>query len=219
MVEKMVEQKEQQSVRIPAGSIQLEGLLGIPENSKSIVIFAHGSGSGRFSSRNNFVARVLRQANLSTLLFDLLTEVEDRDYENRFDIPLLGKRLVDATKWILDRHDTKSFKIGYFGASTGAAAALIASTLLPSESISAIVSRGGRPDMAMKHLKKVSAPTLLIVGGNDEEVIELNRIAFDELDCEKRLEIVPGATHLFEEPGTLEQVSRLASEWFVKFLK
>ncbi|MDG6994974.1 MAG: dienelactone hydrolase family protein [Nitrososphaerota archaeon] len=215
----MVEQSEQESVRIPSGSVQLEGLLGIPKNSKSIVIFAHGSGSGRFSSRNNFVARVLRQANLSTLLFDLLTEVEDRNYENRFDIPLLGKRLVDATKWILDKRDTKSFKIGYFGASTGAAAALIASTLLPSESISAIVSRGGRPDMAMKHLKKVSAPTLLIVGGNDEEVIELNRIAFDQLDCEKRLEIVPGATHLFEEPGTLEQVSRLASEWFVKFLK
>ena len=215
----MEESGNQESITIPAGSVRLGGLLGIPEKSNSIVIFAHGSGSGRFSSRNNYVAEALRRANLSTLLFDLLTESEDMDYEKRFDIPLLSKRLVETTKWIAERRETRSFRIGYFGASTGAAAALEASTFFPPSSIAAIVSRGGRPDMAMHHLKKVNSPTLLIVGGNDEEVIQLNKIAYEQLSCEKRLAIVPGATHLFEEPGTLEEVSRLAIDWFSMHMK
>lgn len=212
----MEELSDQKSVKISAGRVELEGLLGVPEKSGSIVIFAHGSGSSRFSSRNNYVAKALRRANLGTLLFDLLTEEEDVDYEKRFEIPLLAKRLVEVTEWIMERRETRSFKIGYFGASTGAAAALEASTYFTTTSIAAIVSRGGRPDMAMQHLKKVNSPTLLIVGGNDEEVIELNKIALEQLNCEKKLAIVPGATHLFEEPGTLEEVCRLATDWFVK---
>ncbi len=213
-----MEEKEQESVKITLGRVQLEGLLGIPKNAKSVVLFAHGSGSSRFSSRNNFVAKELRRASFGTLLFDLLTEAEDRTYENRFDIQLLSNRLSHTTEWVLAYDKTKSLRVGYFGASTGAAAALQASTTFAPGTIAAIVSRGGRPDLALKYLGNVTAPTMLIVGGNDEDVIHLNKVAYDRMTCKKRMEIVPGATHLFEEPGTLEEVARLAVEWFTKFL-
>jgi len=183
---------------------------------KSIVLFAHGSGSSRFSPRNNFVASVLRGAGLGTLLLDLLTEKEDSVYENRFDIDLIADRLVEATKWITVYPKTKGMKIGYFGASTGAAAALQASTKMMN--VSAIVSRGGRPDLAKDYLSKVKAPTLLIVGEYDYPVIELNEYAYEQIKSEKKVIIVPRATHLFEEAGALEKVAELAKEWFVKYL-
>ncbi len=205
-------------MKISIDSKQLEGILAVLDGSKSIVIFAHGSGSSRFSSRNNYVASVLREAGFSTLLFDLLTQGEDQIYENRFNIDLLAQRLVDVTKWVLRGAETKAMRVGYFGASTGAAAALQAETSAAKGTIGAIVSRGGRPDMAMPYLPRVRAPTLLIVGGRDEEVIEMNKDALENIRATKRLSIVPGATHLFEEPGTLEQVAKLAAEWFSKFL-
>lgn len=204
MVEKLV--------KIAVDSVEVEGILNLPKSSKGIVMFAHGSGSSRFSPRNNFVAEVLRKAGLGTLLFDLLTEEEDSVYETRFNINLLAERLVAVTKWFLKEH--KNINIGYFGASTGAAAALEAAVEMD---VDAVVSRGGRPDMA-KGLGKVKAPTLLIVGGYDDVVIELNRKAYKEIKAEKKLVIVPEATHLFEEPGKLEEVARLAKEWFVKYL-
>ena len=203
---------KEKSVKIEIDSIALKGILNLPKNAKSVVIFAHGSGSSRFSPRNNFVARILQKAGLGTLLFDLLTEEEDSVYETRFNIGLLAERLVAATKWFMKEH--KTFKIGYFGASTGAAAALQAAAEIR---INAIVSRGGRPDLA-KNLDKVKAPTLLIVGGYDDVVIELNKKAHEKIKAKKKLVIVPEATHLFEEPGKLEEVSRLAKEWFVKYL-
>ena len=203
---------KEKSVKIEIDSISLKGILDLPKNAKSVVIFAHGSGSGRFSPRNNFVARILQKAGLGTLLFDLLTEEEDSVYKTRFNIGLLAERLVAATKWFMEEH--KTFKIGYFGASTGAAAALQAAAEIR---INAIVSRGGRPDLA-KNLDKVKAPTLLIVGGYDDVVIELNKKAHEKIKAKKKLVIVPEATHLFEEPGKLEEVSRLAKEWFVKYL-
>jgi dienelactone hydrolase len=209
---------KEEMVLIPINSISLEGNLFIPQKVKGIVIFAHGSGSSRLSPRNAFVAKEIQKAGLGTLLFDLLTKEEDQIYENRFDIPLLAERLKAVTNWLLDQAQAKNCKLGYFGASTGAAAALIAAADLGKE-IKAVVSRGGRPDLALDILPKVIAPTLLIVGGYDDVVIELNQRAFEQLKTIKKLEIVPGATHLFEEPGTLEQVADLAAKWFKKYLK
>src|SRR3989337_573283 len=206
-----------EDVFINIGAIRLGGLLTIPKKSRSIVIFTHGSGSGRYSERNNLVANKLNEEGIATVLFDLLTEEEDEIYENRFDIPLLTKRLLAVTEWVAGNRQSKKLKTGFFGASTGAAAALEAAAEL-GEKIKAVVSRGGRPDMAMDSLGKVKSPTLLIVGGNDDVVIELNQKAYDTLACEKKLEIVPGATHLFEEPGCMEQVAGLAVKWFVKHL-
>lgn len=199
----------------------LAGTLHLPQRSAGLVLFAHGSGSSRHSPRNRYVAEVLHKAGLGTLLFDLLTRTEEeRDRltaEFRFDIGFLSARLTQATQWVRHQADAAALPIGYFGASTGAAAALVAAAKLP-ELIRAVVSRGGRPDMAGAELAKVQAPTLLIVGGNDAPVIEMNRKALDQLRCEKRMEIVPRATHLFEEPGTLEQVAEKAREWFVAHL-
>ena len=194
-----------------------EGMLALPSGAKGIVLFAHGSGSGRLSPRNNYVAGVLREHGVATLLFDLLTEAEDRIYENRFDIDLLTRRLLLATQWAGQQAATRELAIGYFGASTGAAAALKAAANLEPK-IRAVVSRGGRPDLALDELPHVQAPTLLIVGGNDTAVIDLNRNAYRELRAEKELKIIPGATHLFEEPGTLEQVATAAARWFERHL-
>ncbi len=195
-----------------------QGLLGVPPQAGGLVLFAHGSGSGRLSVRNRFVADFLRRAGLATLLFDLLTEIEDRDYEMRFDIALLARRLLAATAWARAQAPLRGFALGYFGASTGAAAALRAAAKL-GDDIRAVVSRGGRPDLAMAELPRVTAPTLLIVGGHDETVIGLNRQAYAALRAEKELSIVPGATHLFEEPGTLEDVARQAAAWFARHLR
>jgi putative phosphoribosyl transferase len=206
-------------VDIDSFSAFLPGTLVLPKGSNSVVVFAHGSGSSRLSPRNAQVASVLHESGIGTLLFDLLTKKEDEVYDNRFDIDLLAERLLGATQWLRGQEATKGTDFGFFGASTGAAAALQASVRLPE--IRAIVSRGGRPDLAWEYLDQVTAPTLLIVGGRDEEVIELNRRAFDRLKLEKgkkRVVIIPGATHLFEEPGALEEVARVARDWFVKYL-
>lgn len=207
-------------VKIPVGSgIVLEGSLEIPKGARAIVVFAHGSGSSRFSPRNNFVAKTLRENGFGTLLFDLLTEKEDEIYENRFNISLIAERLKVATLWLMKLPEAKKLSLGYFGASTGSAAALIAASEPElRKKISAVVSRGGRPDLAMDALPEVQSTTLLIVGGNDFGVIELNESALAALQCEKKLAIVPGATHLFEEPGALEEVAKLAAEWFKKHL-
>jgi putative phosphoribosyl transferase len=210
----------ERSVQIPtSGAI---GDLTVPHNPRGIIIFAHGTGSSRLSPRNRFVASVLQRAKLATLLLDLLTPEEEqldlRTRQLRFNIDLLANRLVEGTEWL--RHDDNGvgrLPLGYFGASTGAAAALMAAAQL-ADSISAVVSRGGRPDLAGSALSKVTAPTLLVVGGDDYAVIDLNEKAVKELQCEKRLQVVPGATHLFEEPGTLEQVAELASNWFENHL-
>ena len=197
------------------------GNLKIPEKAEGLIIFAHGSGSSRFSTRNNYVAGILNKNNLGTLLFDLLTAEEEKidNYtaEYRFNIKLLAKRLIDVTDWLIKEPSLKNLKLGYFGASTGAAAALAAAAKRP-DIIYAVVSRGGRPDLAMESLHGVKAPTLLIVGGDDFEVIELNRTAYENISAKKKLEIIPGATHLFEEPGALEEVSRLSAEWFTRYL-
>jgi dienelactone hydrolase len=204
-------------VHIPANGIKLEGALMIPEEAIGIVLFAHGSGSSRHSPRNNFVAQVLHKAGMGTLLMDLLTREEDSIYENRFDIDLLTWRLERATQWLMEQPRGSSLDFGYFGASTGAAAALQAAATFGS-SIGAVVSRGGRPDLAMPALDRVQSPTRLIVGGLDDIVIDLNRQAYAKLKTEKDLAIVPGATHLFEEPGTLQEAARLAAEWFQRYL-
>lgn len=208
-------------VRIKAGKVTLNASLSIPEGAQCMVIFAHGSGSSRFSPRNNYVAEVLQKQGLATLLMDLLTEDEEKidvhTREFRFDIPLLAERLVGATEWLKKNPETKNLHLGYFGASTGAAAALIAAAKLPHD-IKAIVSRGGRPDLATDYLSEVKAPTLLIVGGEDGAVIGMNEGALRKLSCEKKLDIVLGATHLFEEPGKLEEVAKLAKEWFQIYL-
>jgi putative phosphoribosyl transferase len=201
------------SIPVAGGRLELPGDLTLPAGASGLVIFAHGSGSSRLSPRNRAVAAGLAQAGLATLLFDLLTEPEAVDRENVFDIPLLAGRVGDAVRWAQEDAACKRLGIGLFGASTGAAAALVAAAALPGE-VSAVVSRGGRPDLAGGALPDVRAPTLLIVGGADYVVIELNESAFAELTCEKQLEIVPGATHLFEEPGTLGAVTRLAADWF-----
>ncbi|MCR4324429.1 MAG: dienelactone hydrolase family protein [Candidatus Curtissbacteria bacterium] len=205
-------------VNVKIDNVTLEGTLDIPKGANGLVLFAHGSGSSRLSPRNTFVAKVLNKSKIATLLFDLLTEEEDQIYENRFNIDLLNKRLVAVTNWVKKQPGTKGLKIGYFGASTGAASALIASAQLKNE-ITAVVSRGGRPDLAMAMLENVVSPTLLIVGGRDFEVIELNQQAYDALTCTKKLEIVEGATHLFEEEGTLKKVADLACDWFLKYFK
>jgi putative phosphoribosyl transferase len=208
-------------VQIPAGRAVLSGNLMIPANTEALVLFAHGSGSSRHSPRNQFVARTLNRAGLGTLLFDLLTPEEEAldiySREHRFNIGLLAERLVHATTWARRQNETRDLHIGYFGSSTGGAAALVAAADLPQD-VGAVVSRGGRPDLAGAGLPRVQAPTLLIVGGNDDIVIELNEMARDQMHCEVKLEIVPGATHLFEEPGALEQVAKLASDWFVAHL-
>lgn len=205
-------------LQIPAGRAVLSGNLTIPENARALVLFAHGSGSSRHSPRNQFVARTLNRADLGTLLFDLLTPEEEaidvHTREHRFNIGLLAERLVHPTKWARQQEQTRDLRIGYFGSSTGGAAALVAAAEL-SQDVGAIVSRGGRPDLAGAALLRVEAPTLLIVGGNDDIVIELNEMARDQMRCEVKLEIIPGATHLFEEPGAIEQVAKLASDWFV----
>ena len=211
---------QEREVRVSAGSVALEGSLGIPDGALGVVLFAHGSGSGRHSPRNRYVARALREAGLSTLLVDLLTpEEEEVDLSTRrlrFDIGLLAERLVGATDWLAQEANTRDLRVGYFGASTGAGAALVAAAGHPK--VGAIVSRGGRPDLAGEALARVAAPTLLIVGGEDEPVIGMNREAFARMQAEKEMKIVPGATHLFEEPGALEEVARLAAEWFARHL-
>jgi putative phosphoribosyl transferase len=212
---------EEREVRIPAGPVTLEGSLGVPDNARGVVLFAHGSGSGRHSPRNRYVAQALREAGLATLLIDLLTleeeEVDLRTRHLRFDIGLLAERLVGATDWLTQDPRTRDLRIGYFGASTGAGAALVAAAQRP-EIAGAVVSRSGRPDLAGDDLSHVRAPTLLIVGGNDVPVIGMNREALARLRVEKELEIVPGTTHLFEESGALEEVARLAAHWFVRYL-
>ena len=213
---------EKPDVEIPFGGKVLRGDLHIPPHAKGVVLFAHGSGSSRHSPRNRFVAGDLHEAGFATLLMDLLTEdEEDEDSWRghlRFDVKMLASRLIAATDWLHQHSRTRGLAIGYFGASTGSAAALIAAPERP-QLVKAVVSRGGRPDMAEESLSRVHAPTLLIVGGNDSGVIELNREAYARLPIkEKRLEIVLGATHLFEEPGTLEEVARLAAEWFGRYL-
>ena len=208
-------------VRIPTGGVVVEGNLTIPPDSKGVVLFAHGSGSSRFSPRNQYVAKKFNKANIGTLLFDLLTNEEDQTdaetAEYRFNIKLLAERLIGATEWLKQDPRTKNCVFGYFGASTGAAAALIAAAKLPDE-IATVVSRGGRPDLAGEYLPKVVAPTLFLVGGLDTEVIELNQQAMDQMSAEKKMIIIPGATHLFEEPGKLEEVAKLSIDWFTRYL-
>lgn len=211
---------EETLVKIPVGKLNLEGELTIPQDAHGLVLFVHGSGSSRKSPRNRYVAQVLNAAGIATLLFDLLTAeeevVDERTREFRFDIELLAERLEKATDWVIKNPTTKNLSLGYFGASTGAAAALIAETRT-SHLIRAIVSRGGRPDLAYTHLPKVKAPTLLLVGGFDEIVIELNEKTLSHLICPKKLVIIEGATHLFEESGTLEEVAETARDWFLKY--
>jgi len=213
----MLIKENNKTVEIQLEDIILQGTLFIPEKATGIVLFSHGSGSSRLSPRNNFVAEVIQQKGLATLLFDLLTEKEGSIYENRFDIELLTKRLIAVTNWVLKNPETIGLHPGYFGASTGAASALMAAAHF-GDQIKAIVSRGGRPDLAMQNIEKVKAPTLLIVGGNDDLVIQLNQKAFEKLQCERKFEIVPEASHLFEEPGKLEIVARLSADWFSKWL-
>jgi len=208
-------------VSIACGAENLQGLLRTSERGLGIVLFAHGSGSSRFSKRNTYVAEALRTAGFSTLLFDLLTaaeeQVDEQTAELRFDIPLLTERLLVASRWVLDQPELRDLPMGYFGASTGAAAALAAAARMPE--VAAVVSRGGRPDLAGPALPRVRAPTLLIVGGDDTEVLALNRRAQAQLRCAVEVAIVPGATHLFEEPGTLEEVARLAGDWFAAHMR
>ena len=204
-------------IAVQAGDVALEGMLEVPLEAQGVVLFAHGSGSSRFSPRNNFVATVLRKRRLATLLIDLLTRAEDRDYENRFNIQLLTQRLGAVAQWIRAESGVRDLPLGLFGASTGAASALRLAAQF-GRGICAVVSRGGRPDLVMESLPRVAAPTLLIVGGNDDLVVELNRRAYGELRSEKELAIIPGATHLFEEPGTLQAVADRAADWFTRHL-
>ena len=208
-------------VTIQAASAALSGNLTVPKRATAVVIFAHGSGSSRQSPRNQFVARTLNEAGLATLLFDLLTPDEEaidlQTRQHRFNIELLAERLIYGTGWAKEQQQTRDLRIGYFGSSTGGAAALLAATKIPND-VEAVVSRGGRPDLAGDALRRVKASTLLIVGGNDDVVIELNDIARNQMRCEVKLEIIPGATHLFAEPGALEKVAKLASDWFVNHI-
>lgn len=211
----------QLALRLRAGGVTLEADLGLPDAAGGLVVFAHGSGSSRHSPRNRFVAELLRAAGLGTLLMDLLTPTEEAEDEYtrrwRFDVPLLAERLAAATAWLKEDAELTGLRIGYFGASTGAAAAIAAAARRPAD-VHAVVSRGGRPDLAAEALPRLQAPTLLIVGGHDELVLELNRQTLQQLTCTSQLEIVPEATHLFEEPGTLERVAALAAEWFRRYL-
>ncbi|MBI3019317.1 MAG: dienelactone hydrolase family protein [Deltaproteobacteria bacterium] len=209
---------KEEKIKISLKSVTLDGIVTLPPQTKNMVVFAHGTGSSRLSPRNQFVARVLNEAGMGTLLFDLLTSKEDQTYETRFNIALLTQRLSLTAQWLLTQEKLKTLEVGFFGASTGAAAALEATVVLKNPKIKAIVSRGGRPDLALSLLPKVTAPTLLIVGGADFGVIELNQKAYAALECEKKLVLVPKATHLFEEPGTLEEAAQLAKEWFISYL-
>jgi putative phosphoribosyl transferase len=211
------EEMMEREAEIPAGRRKVRGILSLPSGTSTVVAFAHGSGSGRFSPRNQYVAKVLQQSQLGTLLIDLLEDDEADDRSLVFDIGLLADRLQSAADWLAAQPETRGMRLGYFGASTGAGAALLAAARAPG-SVGAIVSRGGRPDLARESLPLVTAPTLLIVGGDDEVVVELNREAYSLLRCSRQLDIVPGATHLFSEPGALEEVARLAEEWFLRYL-
>jgi pimeloyl-ACP methyl ester carboxylesterase len=213
----MADKHFQKEVSIPAGKIIMKGDLFIPAKAKGIILFSHGSGSSRFSKRNRLVAKYLNEKHFGTLLLDLLTEEEDKHYSTRFDIDLLTKRLAGATEWLEGLPAAKDCRIGYFGASTGAASALKAASILPE--IHAVVSRGGRPDLAMDDLIMVEAPTLLIVGSLDYDVLQLNKEAFTHLRCKKKLEVIEGASHLFEEQGTMEKVCEWAGMWFEKYLQ
>lgn len=212
---------DEQNIKIPSGEIFLDGILYIPNNTLGLILFVHGSGSSRFSARNQYVAKILNEAGLATLLFDLLTPEEDivdnQTRQLRFDIQLLASRLLNVTKWSREQASLKSLNVGYFGASTGGGAALVTAASEPN-TIQAVVSRGGRPDLAGDALEFVSAPTLLIVGEEDKMVVQLNYAALEKLNCIKEIAIVPGATHLFEEPGALKEVARLAKNWFVNHL-
>lgn len=208
---------DQEAVEIPANHLTLNGIINVPTAATGIVLFAHGSGSGRFSSRNQYVAKQLQLADMATLLFDLLDEREAKDRRKVFDIGLLAERLRTAAEWVSQQEDLRHLNLGYFGASTGAAAALVAAAQQGAE-VKALVSRGGRPDLAGSALPEVQAPTLLIVGGDDDPVVEWNRHAYSQLRCKKQLKIIPGATHLFEEPGALEEVAELAKQWFLAHL-
>lgn len=210
-------QRTESTVRIESDTASIEGMLVVPEDARGVVLFAHGSGSGRFSPRNQLVASVLSNSGLGTLLVDLLDRTESDDRSKVFDIGLLAERLMSATRWLRSNPGTARLDIGYFGASTGAAAALQAAAKV-GPIVKAIVSRGGRPDLAMDHLHAVTAPTLLIVGGDDYPVIPLNQQAYEALACPKELVIIPGATHLFEEPGALEQAATRARNWFTTYL-
>lgn len=211
----------QHTVTIPSNNVQLDGILYIPKDARGLVLFVHGSGSSRFSIRNQHVARVLNEAKIATLLFDLFTPEEDefdsRTNELRFNIEFLASRLIDATDWCVKSLTTHNLTIGYFGASTGGGAALVAAAK-EATVVKAVVSRGGRPDLAGEYLPKVKAPTLLIVGGNDKAVIEMNKSAMLKMHCIKKIAIIPNATHLFEEPGTLDEVAHLAKMWFLQYL-
>lgn len=206
-----------QQLKIKIGNVTLEGQLVCPEKTSGLVLFSHGSGSSRFSPRNNFVAQQLQRKGLSTFLFDLLTKEEDDVYHNRFNIQLLAQRLADVTRHLLKIPAVKNLPIGYFGASTGAASAIVAASILPTH-VKAIVSRGGRPDLGQHSLELIQSPILLIVGALDQQVIALNRQAMEKIHTTKVLKIVEGATHLFEEPGTLEEVAQLSGDWFIKYL-
>lgn len=208
---------EKLDIDIPLSSVTLKGDLIIPENARGIVIFSHGSGSSRFSSRNRMVAELIQKQKIGTFLFDLLTEEEDELYENRFNIDLLSDRLIETTQWLMNYKNTKDLPMGYFGASTGAASALRAAAYFKKK-IKAVVSRGGRPDLAITELPQVTAPTLLIVGGLDVAVIGMNKMAYGQLESVKEIKIIPGATHLFEEPGKLLEVADLALVWYKRHL-
>jgi len=207
---------KREEISIPLASVTLKGELVLPENALGIVVFSHGSGSSRFSPRNKMVAELIQQHGMGTLLFDLLTEQEDRIYENRFNIDLLVSRLIEATEWLMHNVETQEFSVAYFGASTGAASALRAAAYFEKK-IKAVVSRGGRPDLALNALSMVTAPTLLIVGQLDVPVIQMNKQAFDQLHCVKEMKIISGATHLFEEPGKLIEVAEMAISWYKEY--
>ncbi|WP_277554044.1 dienelactone hydrolase family protein [Halobaculum limi] len=212
-----MDEKLSESVIIPVNGVRLEGDLIVPEGASGLIVFAHGSGSSRHSPRNRFVAEVLHDHGLGTLLFDLLTETEDREYETRFDIDLLTERLSTATDWLREHEGTRDMSLGYFGSSTGAAAALRAAAVRGTD-VKAVVSRGGRVDLAAEQLPDVTASTLFVVGGADTTVLELNRSAFDHLSCTKDLQVIDGAGHLFEGDGELEAVANIAAEWFDRHL-
>lgn len=214
----MSESGIKKTVKIPINDISIEGELCVPENSLGLVLFAHGSGSSRFSPRNAYVAKIFNHNKIATLLVDLLTWNEDIGYNRRFDIDLLTQRLIDITKWLRNYEETSKLQVGYFGSSTGAAAAIKAAAD-QKLAVSSIVSRGGRVDLASPQLSEIVSPTLLIVGEKDEFVIEVNELAYKEISCEKEMSIIPGATHLFEEPGALDEVAVLSAKWFIKFFK
>lgn len=207
---------KREEINIRLSSVTLKGELVLPENALGIVVFSHGSGSSRYSPRNIMVGELIQQHGIGTLLFDLLTEEEDRIHENRFNIDLLASRLIETTEWLMQNKETKKLPVAYFGASTGAASALRAAAYF-GKSIKAVVSRGGRPDLAMNALPLVTAPTLLIVGQLDVPEIQMNKLAFDQLNCIKEMKIIPGATHLFEEPGKLVEVADMAIEWYKEY--